>query len=174
MLVVPVHAQAGGAVAASQQRKQAVAAQQQMILQQQILLQQQQEQQSASANNPSEKVQDVVDINDLWKHLDKDGQAWKLIMDRDAKVMTVTHYAEILAREGVRIHKPATHYVDMIDSMSAQTPHMLKATFERVLSLMAILEYDYDNGENPDALARRFLGEERYFQNRQRLGLSAR
>ncbi len=171
VLSLPSVASAGGAVAASQQRKQAVA-QQQVILQQQILMQQQLQQQAASdAASPPEKVEDVVDITDLWKSFERDSTAWALIMDQDAKVMTVAHYIELLAKQGVEIHNPPQHYAAMIDSLAVQTPDMLRTSFDRVLSLMAILEYDYGNGEDPDAFALKFLGRERYLENRQRLGL---
>ena len=174
LLLFPAIAMAGGAVAATQQRKKAVA-QQQVILQQQLLMQQQLQQQAApSVDVPPEKVEDIVDITDLWKRFEKDSTAWALIMDQNAKVMTVAHFTELLARQGIKIRNPPQHYAAMIDSLAAQTPDMLRNSFDRVLSMMAILEYDYGNGEDPDAFALKFLGRERYLENRQRLGLPVR
>ena len=45
----------------------------------------------------------------------------------------------------------------------------LDAPFMNVLSYAAIVEYDFDNGEDKDALARKVLGEEQFTSNRRRL-----
>ena len=38
-----------------------------------------------------------------------------------------------------------------------------------ILKIAAILEYDFETGEDKDLLARKFLGEKLYLQNKQRL-----
>ena len=166
----PAKVWAGGAVAATQQRKQAVAAQRQMIMQQMLMQRPVQAETDVIIPGPPEKVEDIVDITDLWKRFETDSRVWELIMDQEAKVATVTHFSQMLARQGIKIHKSPDQYAAMIDSLSAQTPDLLDNSFDRVLSLVAILEYDYDNGENPDVVAQRFLGPERYQENRKRLG----
>ncbi len=162
---------AGGAVAATKQ-KQAVAGQQQKLLQQQMQQRQWQQAPPQAAPRVDEsEIEDVVDINELWKQFETTSEAWMLIADPEAKVMTVAHYVDFFARQGTKIRKPPTFYVGMIDAMAAESPPLLSNPFDKIMTLVAILEYDFDNGENPDQLAHRFLGQEQYRQNRQRLGL---
>jgi len=73
-------------------------------------------------------------------------------------------------KEGIYIRKPAENYVEMITHMSTQNPDVLSHPFDSVLRMAAIMEYDFDNGQNPDDLARKVLGPEAYEINRQRLG----
>ncbi|MBP7162845.1 MAG: hypothetical protein KBB26_04860, partial [Candidatus Omnitrophica bacterium] len=64
------------------------------------------------------------------------------------------------------------YYVGLIDSMSRESPDMLTQPFDRVLQIVAIDEYDYENGQDKDMLAYQILGsKEAVIQNRQRLGL---
>lgn len=121
---------------------------------------------------PSSYVKDVVSIGDLWKSLDKTSKAWPLMIDKKAKGATVSHYIQKLSDEGAKIRKDPMNYVKMIDDMSKQNPAMLLQPFVDVLRIVAIIEYDYDNGIDKNVLARRIFPDEKSFAaNKQRLGL---
>ena len=120
---------------------------------------------------PSQYVKEVVPVSDLWISLDKSSKAWPLIIDKKAKGVTVSHYIQKLAADKGVIRKDPLYYAQMIDDMSKQNPSMLLQPFIDVLRIMAIIEYDYDNGLDKDALARRIFPDEKSFQaNKQRLG----
>ncbi len=160
---------AGGAVAATQQRKQGM--QQQMMqqqMQQQAMLQQAQQQQAASA---TAEVADTVDIEQIWTRMETTSDAWPLMIDFEAKALTVAHFIDRFTQQGIQVRNPPEYYVQMIDDMSVNSPELLTNSFDKVLTLVTVLEYDYDNGENPDELAKRFLGPTQYQENRRRLGL---
>ena len=74
----------------------------------------------------------------------------------------------------IRITKTPGHYAGMIDALAEQTPGFLSAPFMNVLSYAAIMEYDFYNGENKDALALKTLGQQGFDQNRTRRELAAR
>ena len=60
----------------------------------------------------------------------------------------------------------------MIDGMALENPEMLAQPFVNILQVVAVLEYDFDNGENKDAMALKVLGsKEAVMKNRERLGL---
>lgn len=114
-------------------------------------------------------VEEVVDMKTVWRDLEITSQAWPMIVDLDSKEVIVAKFMEDFRQQGVVFKKPPRHYVQMIDSMSFENPEMLKSPFDRVLQTVAIIEYDFNNGTDPDALARHVLGEKGYKANKKRL-----
>lgn len=114
-------------------------------------------------------VEEVVDMATIWKDFEITSEAWPLIVDLDSKEVIVAKFIEDFRADGIVLRKTPRHYVQMIDSMSFENPEMLKNSFDRVLQTVAIIEYDFGNGIDPDTLARRVLGEQGYKANRQRL-----
>jgi hypothetical protein len=88
--------------------------------------------------------------------------------DDKAKVLTVSEYIQRFSDEGAHISQPPEHYAQMIDQMSGQNPDMLNMPFGQLLQIMAIIEYDFDNGMDKDALAKKVLGESGYEANKKR------
>ena len=115
-------------------------------------------------------VKDVVDIADVWRKMDNDSRVWALLIDNQAKAQTVGEYMDRFAKEGVKIQSPAIEYVHMIDDMAIQNPALLTRPFKDILQLVAIMQYDFDNGINRDLLAKKMLGEGMYLANKKRLG----
>ena len=114
-------------------------------------------------------VQDVVTLDDLIASLDQSSQAWPLIIDAQAKQLVVARYIQRFEERGVHIGKSALYYAYLIDDLSQKAPPMLEQPFENILQIVAIIEYDFDNGQDKDAMARRLLGEEEFRRNKQRV-----
>jgi len=68
------------------------------------------------------------------------------------------------------IRKPASNYVDIIDALVQNNPDIVYNSFKDIMKIVAIIEYDFDNGQDQDILARKILGEQAYQQNKKRLG----
>ncbi|MBP9853855.1 MAG: hypothetical protein KBD53_03180 [Candidatus Omnitrophica bacterium] len=115
-------------------------------------------------------VEDVVEMADLWEDLKISSEAWPLVIDMEAKGIIVGKFIEDYRAQGVRIKKDPQHYAELIDSMSFDNPEVLKNPFDKLLQIVAIVEYDFNNGVDPDRMARQVLGEQGYQQNKQRLG----
>lgn len=115
------------------------------------------------------QVQDVVDLADVWKKLDNKSTVWPLLMDDQAKVLTISEYISRFERQGVKIKLPPEHYAQMVDEVSGQNPQMLQRPFGEVLQVLAIVDYDFDNGMDKDLLARKVLGDDGFEKNKQRL-----
>ncbi len=118
----------------------------------------------------SDQVKDVVDIADVWRKLDIDSRCWTLLIDNQAKVATVSEYIDRFAKIGAKIRNPPIEYVHLIDEMAMQNPSLLMSPFKDVLQLVAVMQYDFDNGMDKDALAKKMLGEQLYLANKKRLG----
>ncbi|NLE64538.1 MAG: hypothetical protein GX606_01325 [Elusimicrobia bacterium] len=111
----------------------------------------------------------VVNIEDLWAALDQASRPWRKIIDREVKVLTVSEYIDRFVGNKVLIRKTPGHYVDMIDGILEQSPPLREAPFLNVLGYAAVMEYDFDNGQNKDELARQMLGEANFEANKRRI-----
>lgn len=171
---------AGAAQAVQQQRKMQEAAMQQAIVQQQIEQQAIAQQQIAIQQHIAIQTQPrpsptgeeyVVSMKDVLKSLETSSKAWTLMIDRDPKIFVIMQYMDYFKENRVKIKKSADYYVDLIDAMAAQDPAMLKNPFKNVFQLVAILEYDFDNGQDKDKMVINLLGRDGFLQNKKRLGL---
>ncbi len=124
----------------------------------------------ARAAGSNDMVQDVVDASTLYAKLSISSKAWTLLIDDQAKVMTVNEFVERYRKENVKISKSPAGYAQMIDDIASSNPQLLLKPFNEILQLVAIMEYDFDNGLDKDMMARRLLGEDFYQKNRKRLG----
>ncbi len=123
------------------------------------------------AYHPVENADQISDLEHVWKDLEISTEIWPMIMDREPKELTIHRFIEAYRKNGIIIRKPASAYVDIIDSMTSE-PHspMLKTPFKDVLKVAAIIEYDFDNGVDKDQMALKVLGEKSFESNKKRLG----
>ena len=96
---------------------------------------------------------------------------WPEITDPTIKLRIIEQYISIYHAQGIIIEKSPLVYFGAVEQLSAQQPEMLQQPFDQILSLLAILEYDFDNGQDKDMLARQILGPEAFARNKERLGL---
>ena len=143
---------------------------QQQVLQQRALAQQFQRQLMAGASATALSEQ-VVDINQLWQQLQVSSVVWPQIIDLTPKIMIVERFIQLFSQQGVTITKSAMFYVSRIDELIAKNSALLVSPFKDILMIAAISEYDFNNGQDKDALARQVLGEQAYWENRARLGI---
>ncbi len=95
---------------------------------------------------------------------------WREISDQRIKEYIVYYFMSDYRRKGVIINKPPVHYVSLLNGMSAQNPGILSNPFDKILEIAAIIEYDFNNGQDKDSLAKKVLGEKGYLSNKKRLG----
>ena len=117
------------------------------------------------------KAHEIVDIYQVWEQLEITSEIWALIMDYTPKEVTVARYIRLYAEGGIYIRKSSNHYLKLVDSMARESPDLLKSPFREVLRFIAIMEYDFDNGQDRDKLALQALGRKLYYDNRIRLGV---
>ena len=110
-----------------------------------------------------------MDLTEVWKKLDKKSTVWTLLIDDQSKLLTVSEYIDRFQKEGVKIQAPPLHYVQMIDQIVGGNPQMLQRPFGELVQIVAIVDYDFDNGMSKDELARKVLGEAGFEANKKRL-----
>jgi hypothetical protein len=126
-------------------------------------------QDAAIEPSASPSVQEVVDLAEVWKRLDKKSTVWKLLGDDQAKLLTVSEYLDRFRKQGVNITQPPGHYAQRLNEVTQENPPMLQMPFGELLQILAIIDYDFDNGIDKDLLARKVLGQEGYASNKKRL-----
>jgi hypothetical protein len=103
--------------------------------------------------------------------LERSSEIWTKISDINYKVLAVSQHIERYRQEGTVIRKPPEYYAQFITAMGEGNPALLSRPFSELLRLAAIMEYDFETGQNKDALARSVLGDDIYRTNRKRLGM---
>ena len=119
----------------------------------------------------SEEELQKMYLASLIREFDHASLLWLQLGDILVKALIVDRYVDLFRGEGTDIRKDIFHYVAMIDDMAMSSPELLQNPFKEVLRIVAIMEYDFRNGQDPDWLARSLLGERAYMDNKRRLGI---
>ena len=93
-----------------------------------------------------------------------------LIIDFEPKRLIVEEYINAYKERDVTISKSVEHYVDLIDDLGKNNPDLFSNSFKDLLKIAAVMEYDFDNGQDKDKLAEHVLGPTLYEANKKRLG----
>lgn len=126
----------------------------------------------ATIEIPAEEPEEIADFSQVLQSLDTSSEVWPLIMDNDVKQAIVDKYVQDYRKQGVAINGPIEGYAAMIDEMTQQSPQMLQSPFPQVLQVAAIIQYDFNNGQDKDVMAMKILGSpEAAMQNKRRLGI---
>ena len=112
-----------------------------------------------------------ADAANFWNTLNRSSEIWTRVNDSENKYFIVEHYIDTYRQAGIAITKPPEHYTVMIDDMIYNNPSVSSKPFSDILRIVAVMEYDFNNGQNKDTLARQLLGEKVYLSNRARLKL---
>jgi hypothetical protein len=121
--------------------------------------------QTANSNAINPVVYELV-MNELMRSPEK----WNGL-DQPTKVRATEGFLILLkTQEKANIQKSADHYVGRLDEMLQQNP---KATqnIPTLLKILAIMDYDFDNGQDKDQLAKDYLGK-LYEANKARLAMN--
>ena len=77
-------------------------------------------------------------------------------------------------RDNVAILNAGDFYATKIDETLKANPPVINMDIMTMLRILAVMEYDFYNGENKDALAKKLLGEKGFTENQMRRQMSAR
>ncbi len=118
-----------------------------------------------------EELSDKIDIENIASNFKTSSRLWTNISNPYTKELLVSHFIDKYGEQDVSIEKSPHHYVNMIDNMASQNPGLLANPFSSILQVVAIIEYDFGNGRDKDAMALKVLGREGYIKNKERLGI---
>ncbi len=104
----------------------------------------------------------------LLEALGKDLTLWTSLSLEDKFDAVQTVFNAMSEQSQVKIKKSPVFYVERIDERVDVDASMKAQPLDKVLMVIAIMEYDFATGEDPDVLAKRFLGPALYESNRKR------
>ena len=87
---------------------------------------------------------------------------WPTLSEENKKKAVEATVMLFRERQNTAIMRPADFYVTQIDRALAANSQMQGADLMTVVKMMAVMEYDFYNGQNKDALAKEVLGEKVY------------
>jgi len=116
-------------------------------------------------------TQTQVDITRLINSFKVASLKWTEVLDQRTKEKIVSFFIAEFKKNNIIIKKDSSHYVGIIDNMSRQNPDLLNNSFDKILQIVSIIEYDFDNGQDKDLMAQKILGTQGYIRNKERLGL---
>ncbi|OGW79124.1 MAG: hypothetical protein A2Z83_01990 [Omnitrophica bacterium GWA2_52_8] len=118
--------------------------------------------QSVKAIMPSQDIQQKLDA------LMQSTKSWPELPSND-KIFAVRSMEELFRkRENVAMMQPAEFYVEKMSQLITGNPDMANLPLPTLLKITAVMEYDYYNGQEKEALAQEVLGEKLYGINKLR------
>src|SRR3989338_4955075 len=91
-----------------------------------------------------------VEEDDVFDMLDDNSEVWMKIVQANDKLYVVKRYIERYRKNRVYIRYKPQLYVMAIDDLLKRNPQYIQKPFEHVLMIMAVMQYDFDNGEDQD------------------------
>jgi hypothetical protein len=107
-------------------------------------------------------------FGDMMNQLSQNMSLWDK-MSTDEKKQAVTAVVMVYRnRDNIAILNTPDFYVDRISETLLTNPTVSNMDIMTMLRILAVMEYDFYNGENKDELARRILGDKAYAENQLR------
>lgn len=105
---------------------------------------------------------------DMMNQLSRNMTLWSR-MNLDEKKQAISAVISIYKnRDNIAILNNADFYATRINETLAADPAVMNIDIMTMIRILAIMEYDYYNGQNKDALARETLGDKAFTENQAR------
>ncbi len=123
-------------------------------------------QQAAQQNLPPRKSPE--EYNAMMGDLSQSLQNWQSLHPDDQR-LAVAAIMQLLAQQkrGTMTLPPA-YYADRINQTMQVNQEVMTMPLDRVLVIMAVMDYDFDNGQDKELLAQEVLGPSMYAANKAR------
>ena len=109
-------------------------------------------------------------IQTIFAQLNINTQGWLGLANGD-KVASIDAMIKLFQeRQNTAITKSPEEYAQKIDGMLTANENMKTLTLPTLIKIAAVMEYDFYNGQDKEALAQEVLGPQLYQQNKVRLG----
>jgi len=114
-------------------------------------------------------IVDSVAFNQAMSALVTSSAPW-LSLDSNLKTRAVDVMINLYkVRENAAILNSSKFYVQKIDESLSQDRDLASVPFPQLIKILAVMEYDFYNGQDKDELARQILGDRLYESNKKRL-----
>jgi len=110
---------------------------------------------------------------DMMNQLSRNMSVWSQL-SRDEKKQAIGAVIAIYkSRDNVAILNTPDFYISRVDETLAGDPAVMNIDILTMLRILAIMDYDYYNGQNKDTLARQTLGDKAFSENQTRRQMAA-
>jgi len=107
-------------------------------------------------------------FGDMMNQLSQNMSLWNQMSADEKKQAVNAVIAVYKNRDNVAILNPADFYMAKINDTLVNNPSVASMDIMTMLRILAVMEYDYYNGQNKDELARKILGEKAFVENQAR------
>jgi len=107
-------------------------------------------------------------FGDMMSQLSRNMSLWNQMSADEKKQAVNAVVAVYKTRDNVAILNSADFYVAKINETLVNNPTVANMDIMTMLNILAVMEYDYYNGQNKDELARKVLGEKAFEENQVR------
>lgn len=119
---------------------------------------------SAPAASASSAAVDPARVGAILNALSQNMAPWLQISDQE-KILAVAAVIEMFKSQGnAVISNPVPYYVQRINQTLAQNEATRKMPIDRLVMILAVMDFDFDNGQDKDEMAKQILGEKMYME----------
>jgi len=111
---------------------------------------------------------------DMMAQLSQNMALWERMGGSEKKQAVEAVISLYKNRDNVAILNTGEFYVGKIDETLTANPSVANIDIMTLMRILSVMEYDFYNGENKDALARKTLGEKGFAENQTRREMVAR
>ena len=126
----------------------------------------------ASDKKPVETSVQGLAFPQMMERLTSNLEIWKDLNPDQKKEAVQASIALYKSRENTAILNTPEFYAKKIDETITGNSSVMNMSLLNVIKILAVMEYDFYNGQSKEELAKQVLGEKTYQSNRMRLQLS--
>jgi len=122
----------------------------------------------------SENKSSGMAFPDMMTQLSQNLTLWERLSAAEKKQAVDAVIGLYKNRDNIAILNAGDFYVTKIDETLKANPPVISMDIMTMMRILAVMEYDFYNGENKDALAKKLLGEKGFAENQMRRQMSSR
>ena len=118
--------------------------------------------------------QSGIAFPEMMNQLSQSMALWERLSGDEKKQAVVAVIGLFKNKDNVAVLNTGEFYVGKIDETLKSNPSVASMDIMTLIRVLAIMEYDFYNGENKDALAKKTLGEKGFAENQTSRQMSSR
>ena len=122
----------------------------------------------------AEKKGSGMAFPDMMTQLSQNLNLWERLSAAEKKQSVEAVIGLYKNRDNVAILNTGDFYATKIDETLKANPPVINMDIMTMMRILAVMEYDFYNGQNKDELAKKLLGEKGFTENQVRRQMSAR
>lgn len=109
-----------------------------------------------------------AEYNEMMAQLSQNLSTWPTLNPEDQKLAVAAVIQLLGQQQQGKITRPPAYYAQRINQTILGNQEVLDMPLDRVVVIMAVMDYDFDNGQDKEKLAEQVLGPAMYAANKAR------